>query len=346
MATSNDPASDVFGKVVVGSTYLNATAGNAIAVVMNSDLSLAGGYSGTYASRLIKGTGDATNATGVGGGNALLWGLAFDPLSLSTLYSAGQTTVGSEFSGATLSSSLPAAFADADNGVNTISNPRDVAVNVYSGSKFAYICRGATVTRYPMTGTTITAAATGVDIIGTITGITYAKDVEFDPSGNMYWATQVNNILYRWNSATVSGAVAGTLVGSNTTWTITMPGTERAMFVKVSGAGTPGGPRVFVATTLGVYDLGLASQATKTLTLTVPDRIITITTPLYGAQSTSYSTPIAADYVGNVSVGDRTNEHVRTYSPGGNTSIPVTAPPSQNFSINSAISDWSTLNDQ
>ncbi|MBI1291709.1 hypothetical protein GC173_10765 [bacterium] len=337
MLSVKNPSSDAFGKLVVASTYNNATAGNAVAVVMNPDLSLAGGYDGSYANRLIKGLADATNATGVGGGNNALWGLSLDPDDLTTLYGAGQIPAGSEVMSASLTTPYPASFADADSAVS-ITNPRDIAVQNISASKFAFLCRGGNITRFPMTGTAITAASTGTDIVGTISGIAYSKDVEFDADGNLYWVTQAGLKLFRWDAATVAAATAGSLLDTNAAWVVTFP--ERPMFVKVAGAGAPGGPHVFVSTTLGVYDLGLATQATKTVTLLTTDRAIELNAPYYGTSSVTYSPPLAVDYVGNVIAGDRVNEHVRMYSPGGNTSIPVTAPASQSFALTSNVPDW------
>lgn len=347
---SKDPRSEAFGWLYATSSF--SAPNHAAMVVLNPDLSTVTGDGTTYAFT----TGVARNT------NQDTWGVAADPLNFNRFWVAGQNTdatnrraimYGDFPTGSALSGSIgpqtSGALTNAQNSVVALDNARGVAINVEGGSYYAYVALGNNnVTKALIVNGLVQSSPAPVNLLaGTIDGATnrYSKNVLFDSAGNLYWvsrhtASEANPRLYRWPAALFNNGTmtAGILTDANADWKITFPATA------TSGGGatiTPDGNVYFICTRdtttgadRGVYLVGNSSAVLGTVALTSAARVIGL-----GTSPTTFSNlgcSIASDYAGNIYLTDTSTEHLRAFSPGGNSDISIFAPPSQTFSASPA----------
>lgn len=335
---SKNPDLDSFGYFLVSTSYSTPRIDGH--VVFNPDLSVYDGVDGqtTWA-----------NFPATPANNTSVWGNDFDPEDPNYIWVCGQSGANNIMYGRWNDLTL----TDVTNGVALIANARDIAVVVEGSNKYAYVALGnSTVYKADVTNNVVVADPAPVNILGLADAGRYSKGVDFDAAGNLYWTTRFNNsstgaggAVYRWDAAQVQAAGAGALTEANASWEVTFPtgasnmegiaiGPDGSVYAAVINEG--GLDPTNDGSLRGIYLIGNVSEATNRKQLTLADRIV----PFYGTSSffSGYGLGIAADYAGNLYFADRNQEHVRGFSPGGNTAIAVTAPLSQNIKIET-ISD-------
>lgn len=333
--------SDAFGYTMPISSY-NTTPGHAAAIVLNSDLSVASGDDG-FASRKLKGFGDGATLIN----NTVFWGIAVDPDNSEQVFGTGQGGVGTAAGNTGLMRGTPLtadALVDADLFDRAAAGlPRGIGVAKFAGTKYAFLPQGnGIINRVEINASNEVPDVVGVDVLGT--EATYSRDVTFDSSNNMYY-TQRGGVsavqMYRWDAATVAAATAGSLTPSNATWTITSNANVSAA---MNATVTPAGDVYLLlvsGTERGLYYIGNTSSATLTKTLAVGDRIVDYTTIGAGWSPSTAGGRVASDIAGNLYVTDNGTEQARGFAPPTASTVGITAPTSQTFTVSAAnVSNW------
>ena len=330
----DDPNSPRFG-IVVSSSSFSVPAHYGF-IPFNPDLSVYGGGDGLTA-RVMKHPADPLVATiGAVTSNQATWGVEADPDNSENLYVFGQGLPDVTYAN---NAAAGSGFAD----LTSISpnaataNYRGGAVRTIASVKFAYLASGnSTITRRQIDGTNQILLAPSDNILGLTAANLYSREVLFDAAGNLYWVSRFagtagagNGRLFRWSAALASAAVAASLTEANADWVVTLPSTGAD---EVTDAIIAPNGSVFLVAESGIYAVGNTSDATKTITLTASEKVLDFAAlsggfvlgPLGGADM---------DFAGNIIVCENVNEQIRTYTPGGNTSVVVPAPSAQAFDI-------------
>ena len=331
-----DPRKDAFGYVMVSAAYgTPLVTGH---VVFNPDLSCFDGGDGMNTWLNYPGA-----ATTVG---TCVWGNCFDPDDSDYAWVCGQNAavnvLYAKWNDATLT--------DRTNGVTNLQNARDISVVKEGTTKYAYVALGSSrVFKAAIdSNNNLVASPAPINIINTTLTTLYSKGADFDSEGNLYYTVRYDTtqssgagcVVYRWDADTVQAATEGSLTDANASWKITFPtGATNAEGVAITrdgdvyaailneGALTPPND----GSLRGLYLLGNKSLTTNFKELSIADRVI----GFWGTDTifSGYGVGIRADYAGNIYWSDRACEQVRCVSPGGTTSVPVVAPDSQTFEI-------------
>lgn len=279
-----------------------------------------------------------------------MWGTDFDPDDAETIWIAGQTEP-YDLSKGKWNDEFVTNVTDASNPGLTAQYARSVAMKKIGSDLFAFMCSGnGAIWKCKITGGRIdqTPGNAPVNISGIVV-TRYSKNVEFDSSGNLYFASRravsdgTGGAVLRWDASVVDTAVAGTLTDANASWFVQFP----AGALNVTGVAIARDGSVYASvsgdsdgTVKGVYLVGNVSQASNIITLTTNDRIIPFPS---GYTPSTYGHCLGVDYAGNVLFADRSNEIIRCWGPQGTTSIDVLAPVSQNITIEiiTSAKNWS-----
>lgn len=328
--------SDAFGLIIATSAYI--TPSHAAGIVFNADTSMNDGADG-FASRVLKGLRDGLTTVG----NQDVWGTAFDPDNPDAVFIAGQAGSGADpgltglYYGTPLTSST---LVDADpTDINSAALPRTVALLKEGTKKYAYFAQGNSIIFKVEVGSDNTLIGTGQNIMSLATTTRYSKDIEFDSSGNLYWASrrttgETGGAVYRWNNSQILGLPPSpTLTEANAVWNV-QAGSNMLSCLGV--AITPSGD-VYTAfaggTERGIYYVGNVATPTLTKTLTTADRVVDFTTIGTGWTLSAFGANLKSDIAGNLYVVCTSTEQLRAFGPGGNTSVAIVAPVSQNITI-------------
>ncbi|MGI8907631.1 MAG: FlgD immunoglobulin-like domain containing protein [Candidatus Sumerlaeaceae bacterium] len=337
--------SDNFGKVVclTGNTQTIATNPCQAGITLNGALLTTDGTNG-YASRLLR--GDLDPAIGNSGSEVDYWGACFDPTTTEGIWIASQAGANKGFYAANSVADATTRLADPTN--ITGGFPRSVAVRTEGANKFAFFASGTnTINKIQIDSVSgnLTGAATNIVSFADINR--YGRKVKSDSAGNLYYGSRRNvsagtgGALYRWSAAKVSAAPGTLLNEANADWNIQLP----AASTNLSGpAITPAGDVYVYVCSDGIYTVGNASTATLSKTLGAADLVV----PLVISNNT-FGNDIESDPAGNIivnaigttAVANSQAGFVRGFSPGGNSSMTVTAPSSQAINIApTAAEDW------
>ena len=338
--------SDFFGLGFAVNSFQTVKA--AAAIVFNADTSVALGNG--YATRALIAT--AIEAGTVA--NTSLWGACVDPDNADAVYVTGQHGGNNGLYYGNLASSATMTVADPDLvlGANL---PRGVIVTKEGANKYAYFCYGNGIISKIAIDTVnnkLTATPAPQVITSFATTTRYARNVDTDTSGNLYFLSKTtgtpaggNGALFRWNAAQVAGQPIVTLLTeANAVWTVNP---SANMLNMMGPAITPSGD-VYVAfasgTERGIYFVGNTATATLTKNLTTADRVVdmnSIGTPAATWSPSTINFTIRPDPAGNIWAIDRSTEQFRVFGPNGTTSKQITAPTSQTFAITASnVRDW------
>jgi hypothetical protein len=276
-----------------------------------------------------------------------MWGTDFDPDDAETVWISGQTEP-YDLSKGKWNDEFITNVTDASNPGLTAEYARSVAMKKIGSDLFAFMCSlNGNIWKCKITGGRIDQTPGNAPV--NISGITtrYSKNLEFDSSGNLYFATRrlvtpgdgTGGAIQRWDASVVDTAVAGTLTDVNASWLVQFP----TGALNVTGVAIARNGSVYASvqsdttagTVKGVYLVGNVSSASNIKTLTTGDRIIAFPTAY---TPSAYGHCLGVDYAGNVLFADRTNEQIRCWGPQGNTSIEVGAPLSQDIEIAKLVS--------
>jgi hypothetical protein len=307
----------------------------------NSDMSTVEGDG--YADRILKATPLETKTGPTSGDSYDLWGAAIDPDG-DRVYVVGQDQdVGYRIWQGSLSA--PAEIVDADPPGLYTSFPREIVISQEGINKYAYITQAGTISKTALNAANGEVLSAPV-VITSFSGTRYSKGLALDAQGNLYYTSAGSSnvdgsggILLRWNASQVAGATpAEPLTEANAVWQVTY---STEMLHMNSVTITPNGQvyTVFAAGTgAGIYNVANISQGAVVKTLNLADRVVDITE--LGGLNT-LSTGLRSDPVGNLAVFDRNLEQIRLYGPSGNNANSIVAPPSQTFTVTSAVDSWS-----
>jgi len=290
-------------------------------------------------------------AGAAGANNGTIWGLVHDPDDENILWGAGQSAIAPQWYRVDVNSAIAGTvFADADDPSTPIGLlfPRDAALQNEGANKYLYYTRSnGFIGKVKITGSTLDHLDQ-TDNITSLTANTYSKDLEFDASGNLYWTSRSGAPaprVYRWDSADVLAAPGTPLDEANATWVVDFPTTvERALGSTVVNG------KLFTCTysddAIGnaIYEIG--STATGSIVGTAGETVgQELVSGADNPDSSNAYSNISADQYGNLFTWDRGSERLQCWSPGGNTSITVDAPSSQDFDIDTpptGLKDWKT----
>lgn len=160
--------------------------------LFRSDLSVADGTDG-YDSRTFRLAGyDGTTGSNSGAYSAYVWVGSPDPDSDNILYYAGQ--IAPLFWYADIEN--PDVLQNGDpGGILTGTFPRSVVVVREGDDKYAYITIGYTIRKALMSGNTLVGPLNTVANFGTGFGERYARNVQVDSEGNVYFLSRATGTL-------------------------------------------------------------------------------------------------------------------------------------------------------